>query len=108
MENGGTMMTTASRPHNATLRPRWTDDEAKAEKRRNKGTWSRQKSELRKQFPHHWIVIYAGDTVEGFEDGQSLIQHMNTLDDFTRGCSYWLPPPAERRSRFITNARRAV
>lgn len=99
-------MPTASRPRNASVRPRWTADEARREKQANKDYWSRHESELRQRFPAHWIVIYAGDQVSGFSSGESLIQHMNTLDDFTRGCSYWIPPASERKAHFITNARR--
>lgn len=89
-------MTTESRPTGARPTSRWTPTQSREERQANKDHFRANKDAISDQFPRHWIAIYGGDRVVGFEDGKDLIAHMNELDDFTRGCSYWvntLKPP---------------
>jgi hypothetical protein len=97
-------MTTESSPTETRPTVRWTAAESREERRRNKEHFSVNETEIRRRFPHHWIVIYECDQVLGFEDGKGLIEHMNTLDDFTRGCSYWVNTLNSNRRPRITNA----
>ena len=86
-------MTTESKPKAGRPTDSWTLEEHRAERRRNREYWDAHRDELVATFPDHMIVVYGGDQVVAYTDGQSLIDHLNELDDFTRAGMNWAWPP---------------
>ena len=95
-------MTTTQQPSTTRPTDSWTIEEHRAERARNKAYWEATGAELRGRFPDRWIVVYGGDTAVAYQSGKDLIEHLNTLDHFTRCAMLWAwPPPRASRVRFI-------
>ena len=98
-------MTTETKPKSQRPTDSWTIDEHRAERARNKSFWNAHRAELLERFPGHFIVVYGGGTPVACTDGKELIEHLNTLDDFTRGAMHWAWPPTRNSRVSISKAR---
>lgn len=97
-------MTTETKPKSPRPTDSWTIDEHRAERARNRYFWDAHGAELLERFPGHFIVVYGGAPV-AYTDGTELIEHLNTLDDFTRGAMHWAWPPTRNSRVSISRAR---
>lgn len=98
-------MTTKTKPKSPLPADSWTIDEHRAERARNRSFWDAHRAELLERFPDQFIVVYGGGTAVAYTDGQDLIEHLNTLDDFTRGAMHWAWPPTRTSRVSISKAR---
>ena len=100
-------MTTESKAKAPRPTDSWTIEEQRTECARNRSCWDARGPELLERFPNHFIVVYGGGTAVAYADGEDLIEHLNTLDDFTRGAMHWAWPPM-RNSRISISEPRPV
>lgn len=98
-------MTTETESTPTARTPRWSAEESRAERNRNKAYWAEHAKSLRNQYPGHWIIIYGGDRVVAVETVDEMVMHSLGMDDFTRRCSYRIPPRRNEPRARVVNMR---